>query len=201
MASNLPLFKQGRKVSRTLDNPIDNILYDFAYKVNPHLYKLGFTANVITMFAFITGMTACWFAYNSHFLLAALFITISHVFDCMDGSFARMFDQITTLGDLLDHASDTIKFTTLILIITFHKAIPLQLRVTFACVSLVFIAGSMVYFGCQEQLYEKTTFDTLSPFEKLCFSPHTTVQTVKHMGPGSLVFMIVFMLCIIWVTK
>jgi len=96
------------------------ITYPIAKKIAPILHKLSITPNQVT----ITNMFFRLFisyrmiTNNNNYLLP--FLLLTHFIDCLDGTLARMFNQTSKLGSILDSASD-VMFWPLIGVIVFHR--------------------------------------------------------------------------------
>ncbi len=70
------------------------------------------TPNLITTFSFIIALIATIFIIiggTTNFILAAIFIQISHILDCMDGQMARYRGTSSQLGNYFDKLTDHIK--------------------------------------------------------------------------------------------
>lgn len=174
----------GRKIPRELENPLDNVIIDFCTFLNPHLKKMGFTPNILTTISLLTGIVAAWFVYNSLFSLAAGFILISYVFDCLDGNMARMFDMVTSFGDWYDHVSDISKYGILYLVVLTNPRLSFGFKAAFALVTLTLMILMYVHFGCQELSYQKNKTDSLSTLEALC-PEKSLIRYSKYVGCGT----------------
>lgn len=179
----------GRKIPKEYENQIDNVLIDFSeYTLNPILYKLGFNANMITFMSFVTGIIAVYFAYNNCFILTGIFLLISYLLDCADGNFARKYNQTTKFGDIMDHVSDVIKYSLLIIVILRNKSIKSNSKVLFIAIIIIFIVPISIQFGCQETLYDKDESDSLYILKKFCNieNPETLIKYTRTFGSGTL---------------
>ncbi len=70
------------------------------------------TPNRITVASFITAVIAAGFVIGggtTNFVVAALLIHLSHVFDCMDGQMARYRQTMSAAGSYYDRATDQIQ--------------------------------------------------------------------------------------------
>jgi len=70
------------------------------------------TPNKITLISFITAIIAAVFIIfggNQNFIIAALLIHLSHVFDCMDGQMARYRKTTSVVGGYYDKLTDEIQ--------------------------------------------------------------------------------------------
>ena len=66
--------------------------------------------NTITCCNLISGCIATWFAFESDFTMALLFIVIGAVFDFFDGLVARLLHVSSPIGKELDSLADDITF-------------------------------------------------------------------------------------------
>ena len=67
------------------------------------------TPNLITLLSFLTAIISALFIIDggsTNFLIAALLIHLSHVFDCMDGQLARYRKTSTASGSYFDRVTD-----------------------------------------------------------------------------------------------
>lgn len=66
--------------------------------------------NTITCCNLISGCIATWFAFQSDYKMALLFIVIGAVFDFFDGMVARLLNVSSPIGKELDSLADDITF-------------------------------------------------------------------------------------------
>ena len=66
--------------------------------------------NTITCCNLISGCIATWFAFQSDYKMALLFIVIGAVFDFFDGMVARLLHVSSSIGKELDSLADDITF-------------------------------------------------------------------------------------------
>ncbi len=66
--------------------------------------------NVVTLFAFMAGLTAIKFALSSKWELAVAAIVLAGVFDGLDGTVARLLKSTSKFGAELDSLSDVVAF-------------------------------------------------------------------------------------------
>jgi phosphatidylglycerophosphate synthase len=193
----------GRKVPRSHENPVDNILYDWAiHVVNPFVFrKAGFTANGITFLSFASGVLAAWLVWTRNYALAALAYGVSYFLDCADGSFARAYDQVTALGDFLDHGSDVLKHGLLLAAMLLTPYLNGTWKTVFAACFGVGFALTFVNIGCQEYLYNRLpslTSPSLVPLQALCSKDDAArvISWMRHGGMGTTALLLfVLLLC------
>ena len=175
----------GRKITRDKENPIDNILIDFATFVNPYLHSYGVTANMLTAGSFLFGLIAVAMIYYNKFELAALAFVIGYTFDCMDGNMARMFDEVTEFGDKLDHYTDVIQYILLIIVIAINRELSYKFKLILFIVTVAISSVTIVHIGCQEKQYDENSNDFLASFKVLCTDKQIIYYT-RYMGIGTL---------------
>lgn len=72
----------------------------------------GLTPNQITLLSFLTAVLSALFIVaggSTNFLIAAILIHLSHVFDCMDGQIARYRKTSSASGSYFDRVTDQIQ--------------------------------------------------------------------------------------------
>lgn len=70
--------------------------------------RAGFTPNYITLIALAVGIIAAYLFTLEKFRLAGLVVLVGGFFDMIDGAVARLTDEVTKFGGVLDSASDRI---------------------------------------------------------------------------------------------
>ena len=175
----------GRKITRDKENPVDNILIDFATFVNPYLHYYGVTANMLTAGSFLFGLIAVAMVHYNKFELAALAFIIGYTFDCMDGNMARMFDEVTEFGDKFDHYTDVIQLILLIIVIAINRELSYKFKFILFIVTVAISSVTIVHIGCQEKHYDENSNDFLASFKVLCTDKQIIYYT-RYMGIGTL---------------
>lgn len=67
---------------------------------------LKVSPNTVSIIAVLTAFVSGYLFYTKNVLLAGFFLFLSGVLDIVDGSIARLTDNITRFGDFLDHVLD-----------------------------------------------------------------------------------------------
>lgn len=83
-------------VYRRFSLPIANFVYE----------KRAITPDRITLFATLLGFLSAYLIFSRNFILAAFFLLISQIFDCVDGDLARLRNEVTKKGAYLDRILD-----------------------------------------------------------------------------------------------
>ncbi len=165
----------GRKIPDYFENPVDNLLIDFANYIAPAFRALGFTPNMITGLSAIFGIMSIIFLQRKSYLNAGLCFFIQYFFDCMDGFFARKYKMTSKLGDFFDHIKDAIVILGIVYVFYQRKdwgGIALTLA-TSLCVTFM--------LGCQEVLYNSDESPSLAMTKRL--SPCTTAESAHKYLP------------------
>lgn len=83
--------------------------------------------NILTYVRFILIVPFVYYFICDEYIFAAICIGISGLTDCFDGMLARRFNQVTSLGKILDPIAD--KFTLLAVVICMVIKVPIILPV------------------------------------------------------------------------
>ncbi len=83
--------------------------------------------NILTYIRFILIIPFVYYFLNENYIHAAVCIAISGLTDCFDGMIARKFNQVTSLGKMLDPIAD--KFTLFAVVICMVIIVPIVLPV------------------------------------------------------------------------
>lgn len=158
-----------------IENPIDTFTNWFVIKISPLFYKLGFTPDIISILAFITGMLAVWLLIKQRCMVwtSIALIIISYVLNCLDWQFARKYNMASTFGDYLDYAFDAIKLVALLVALyyvnpkLFRQTLPITITL------LILLLG---HASCHD--------DALPLFKNVCPGPDATHYT-QFFGIGS----------------
>jgi archaetidylinositol phosphate synthase len=99
--------------------------------------RLKMTPNNITVIGFLIGLLPFVFIYFDKYLIAVLFLWISGFFDAVDGEMARISDNSTPFGTLMDVTFDRIVELGVILAIALkHPQFRLELLFLTAAIIL-----------------------------------------------------------------
>ena len=64
--------------------------------------------NIVTFFSLLLSVIAAYLFFNNQLIYGAIFFFISYVFDCADGTLARLTDTQSKFGEKLDYYFDII---------------------------------------------------------------------------------------------
>jgi phosphatidylglycerophosphate synthase len=175
-----------RKLHPKYENPIDDVILNIIDGWCPTLKNLGFTPNVLTTISLVFGVLSVYYLSKDKFVIAAVLYSISYIFDCVDGHFARKYKMITKFGDYYDHISDVL-VTIGLLYYIYKKCKP--------CVIPIILIGflSTIHLGCQERLYPSNESPSLSQWKTWC-PTDDTIHYTKYFGCGTAVMVIISVL-------
>lgn len=174
-----------RKLSREQENPIDNHIIDSAESLARCLHKIkGMSPNVITTIGFIFGILSIIFFIKKKYLFSALFFVVNYIFDCADGAYARIYDQVTVFGDYYDHFKDL----TVVGIISF---LIYKKNTTFGFLILFLFLLTLIHLGNQEEQYDKNESCSLDFTKSMTFFP---IDISRYFGCGTFITIITIMI-------
>ncbi len=179
----------GHKLHPSYDNLVDLQLLKVCEVIGKPLHNLGVTPNMITLFGLCLAFVTFYFFIKKQYIVSLIFLWLTYFSDCLDGYMARSFQQITTLGDYLDHFRDHFFFLTLICLIFVHIESTIH-KCYFIVVIAIYAILMMIHFGCQEEVTEyKEANDCLRIFQRFCFGkvPKNTIQYTKWFGAGTFI--------------
>lgn len=150
----------GRKIHENHENPIDNYYITLAHKMSPAFHARSFTANDITSISAIFGVLCITGMYRRQYVAAGVFYILQYFFDCMDGNYARRYDQVSDFGDAYDHVKDLVVVVGVCALFVLRKQ----------WMGLLIVAGltlSFFHLGCQEVMYDREESPMLSMSKKV----------------------------------
>lgn len=142
----------GRKIPSKFENPIDDMILDFCDSLIKPCQKYNITPNFVTLIRMIISL----------FILHSLFFTcniyqpiigsvIFYIMDCLDGHLARSTNQVTVLGDYLDHYADIFYYLLIVALIVL-KNFDYKIYIIIGFVLLTY--ASLVHLGLQQKNYK-----------------------------------------------
>jgi phosphatidylglycerophosphate synthase len=87
----------------------DYIKKEFQKLLGPvfiNLKNIGFTPNRITALSILSGIIAAFFFYKGLLITGGIFVLLDYFFDGIDGMVARLTNNLSSRGFILDHLSD-----------------------------------------------------------------------------------------------
>jgi phosphatidylglycerophosphate synthase len=96
-------------------NFISEIIYKISYPFALLFKRFGFTPNKVTFFSFFFTLFAFYSLFNKNIYFFTLFWSFAYIFDFVDGTLARMTNNIGNKALRIDHISDLVKITIIFL--------------------------------------------------------------------------------------
>lgn len=142
----------GRKIPPEYENPIDNILLDLCEEAISICKRFKITPNAITLFRILIGILTIYnFNFSCNYFYPITGTAIFYWFDCLDGHLARSTNQVTVLGDYLDHYADICFFISLLASMFIKKYTnKLIICIIIICISYL----SFIHLGLQQKNYK-----------------------------------------------
>lgn len=173
----------GRKIIREHENPLDNILIDFASYIGKPLSKFPFfTPNVFTTISLLVTFVGVYLIYKKKYRIGAVLVFIGYFFDCVDGNFARKYNMATDFGDWYDHISDLVKYILVIAVILISK-FKTKTKVLFIIIIVISQILHAIHLGCQQIFYNDNS--VLSKLTGLCIKKENITYT-RFFGSGTM---------------
>jgi phosphatidylserine synthase len=195
----------GRKIPANIENPFDTLLISLCDKLIDFCYTLKITPNKVTIFRIFFAIFIFYSIFNtSDIAFPVIGILIFYFLDCLDGHLARSTNQVTVLGDYLDHIAD-ISFIFIISIYLIIKKYPGKI---FICITLLILAYLMlVHMGLQQKNYKENKekesgvpfehFETLDNLNYLHNLSTDQISWTRFFGCGT--FILFFSISILWI--
>lgn len=112
MALSVPITRYNEK----LLDPLNRIYRQrLAYALALKLKNTDLTPNAVTIGHTAVGVLAAVFVYREHYVAAMVCLELRTLLDCVDGVLARMKDQSTAVGRVLDTIGDGVAFNALMI--------------------------------------------------------------------------------------
>jgi len=167
----------GDKIENKYQNPIDIFLLFLCRLIDDPLHKVNITPNMITIFGLFLGLLSIHFLIKKNYILAIAFLWLTYFTDCLDGYMARKHNQITRLGDFLDHFRDQFVILCVVFIVCLHIK-NFQFRLIFLTITMIVGTLSLSQLGCQERISEYQDHnDCLDKLRHLC--PGNAEENIK----------------------
>ena len=117
--------------------------------------------------------------YKDYRTLAGLFYIINYFFDCVDGNYARKYNLVSKIGDLLDHLTDII-VSIIILCIMYKKNS--KLFIYFIPLITIMVLFTLIDLGCREK-HSKFKSPTLNFTKAYCVN-ETVEEIASNLNLG-----------------
>jgi phosphatidylglycerophosphate synthase len=123
------------------------------------------TPNLITLVSFVTALISAVFIFTggtAGFVIAAVLIQLSHVFDCMDGQMARYRKTTSASGSYFDRATDQIRVALWFGVVGYaaydQSANILPIFLAFSGVALYSLRGYVKYLAIHVEMSRDSNF-------------------------------------------
>ena len=185
------MIEEGKKVCNDHESLIDYVLVEVAKPVSDPLHKLGVTPNMITIMGLIFGLFSIHFLIKKQYILSFVFLWITYWSDCLDGFFARKYNQVTKLGDYLDHFRDMFVSGS-ITILVLMQLNGVMAKVSAGIIIAIFAVMMCYYIGCQESVTDYNEHnDCLDFFRHMCGDhPEEEIKYTRHFGCGTFIMVL-----------
>ena len=105
---------------------------------------------MITTYSILSGLASVYYLWYHQILAYVCLFTLSYLFDCMDGQFARQYKMTTHFGDLYDHVTDNVVILLMVIVTVKRKQRPIPVPLLVGCI--IMLALLSVSIGCQQRL-------------------------------------------------
>ena len=169
------------KINSSFENPIDKILLRLVDVLNPIFRATGHTPNAITTYSFAFGLLSVFFLYTGRATLFVVFLFLSYLMDCLDGSFARKYNMVTQLGDVYDHVTDFVVMSLFAMLLYHRVSLSVGLLVAGAALLMC------CHLGCQQRNCTAGACgdgELLDSFKCLCPDARW-IRLTKYFGSGT----------------
>lgn len=168
-----------RKVPPEFENALENLFLRGADFLCPPLKATGHTPNMITTYSAASAALSLAALHHGRRGTFLLFWELAYFFDCVDGHFARRYNQVTTLGDLYDHGTDVAANLGLLYLVYTRCEVPAWATAAFL---LLFLLAS-VHLGCVQRARGAKPTESLDMLRPLC-PDASWVRVTRFMGPA-----------------
>ncbi len=179
-------------MKKEYSDPIDNLFYNLSDKISEPINKFGITPNMITILSMITNKISYDLLETKQKYLACLMILFTYFLDNLDGFLARKYNQLSKIGDYMDHGSDII--FSISMLYQLYKQEPYNKFLIKLSIYCFFALMMMVHLGCQEKLTNNQNSPSLKLTTKLCYSD-SWIKYTRFFGPGVLIIV----LCLLFI--
>ena len=99
--------------------------------------------NILTYLRFILIAPFVYFFLNENYVMAVICVTASGLTDCFDGLIARRFNQVTSLGKILDPIADKFTLLAVVVCMVIFAPIVLPVLITLLLKDVIMLLGGM----------------------------------------------------------
>ena len=162
------------------------------------------TPNKLTGISGIFGLLSIYYVYKFNYISGSLLYSISYIFDCFDGNFARKYNMVTNFGDWFDHIKDNTVVLLLIKVIYDKKDISNNIKIITFIIFIILGILLIIYIDAQEKYYHSKNKILIKSkaLEKISFFinnfnhilPEQKLKYLKYFGCGSFNLYIIIVL-------
>jgi len=127
-------------------------------KVADIFIKFGFSANQVTILAFILGMSVGLFVYFDFILISIILLWISGLLDAVDGTVARLRKMTSTFGTLMDITFDRLVEIGMILALALKHSEHMFLFLLLACSIIITMTVFLTVGSLSNKKSEKSFY-------------------------------------------
>ncbi|MEE0958010.1 MAG: CDP-alcohol phosphatidyltransferase family protein [Ruminococcus sp.] len=100
--------------------------------------------NLLTYLRFLLVAPFIYFFLNENYIMAAVCIGLSGLSDCLDGFFARRFNQVTSLGKILDPIADKVTLVSVAICMLIYMPSLLPIMLVMIGKEFIMLLGGMI---------------------------------------------------------
>lgn len=136
----------------------------FTYKFVDLISNETMEPNMITMLNTIPSAFALYFLYVADYTFFFIFLIIRIVLDCLDGHVARKYNKTSTFGGYLDHCTDLVFYTGLLVLLS--SKFDIITRALF--VVILILAMHRIYIPILSELFKIVEDNTIVSIPCIC---------------------------------
>lgn len=175
-----------RKIPREFENPLDDILIDWADQMSVILRATNHSPNVITTYSFVSALAALWALALGNIGWFGVLWALQYFWDCVDGHYARKYKMVTQFGDVYDHITDIIGTVGLAFLVytKYHPSPWIYVIIGI----LAILLG--IHTGCQQKVYNQQQSqnqqeeETMDSFKNMC-QDTSWIRWTRFFGFGT----------------
>lgn len=135
-----------------------------------------FVPNIIGYFRIVFTITACYFM-KSNYPMAAFWYLLSGLMDAVDGFLARLLNQTSRFGSILDQITDRCATLCLVMVLAYFYP---DYMVIFQLVNIIDIGGHWIHIW-SSQMMGKASHKFIDPNENLILRLYYTSRPVLFL--------------------
>lgn len=167
------------QLPKEFENPIDYYLGKICQFVAPAFAWTNHTANEITLEGLVLSLWGLWNLCQGNLMKFTIGYGLGYFFDCLDGFFARKYNDTSKFGEYFEHSKD-IGCGILYFIILYNSySVPSWM----VCTSIFLLGGLTLQLAHQQRLLRSSggVLDILQPLVKNV----KNIQYTRYIGCGT----------------